>query len=181
MASQVRDSPKLAAKLLMVWYPWMHAVACHTLGLTEPDDLQWDDEDPRVADAIGGMVANEETMVLITAWLVFECARRPGVKSIESMADAFTSNFVGRDDGDAETPPDDPGDLLFGNLDQLLIRATIAVTSEVEGTPSIADHVSTVEELLRLNSDRRQSWFHPGFTSVPPRSRRGGPRGSAER
>lgn len=57
-------------------------------------------------------------------------------------------------------------DGLFTAVDQVLLRATLAVANQVHGAPSPDQLRSAVEEFVRLNADRRSSTFHLGFLAA---------------
>jgi len=69
-----------------------------------------------------------------------------------------------------ESPPVEPEITASNNglsvLDDVLVKASIASLSRVEGAFTV-DHIAdAIEELISLSSDRHQSYFHRGFLSV---------------
>ncbi|MBX3269081.1 MAG: hypothetical protein KF729_02400 [Sandaracinaceae bacterium] len=59
-----------------------------------------------------------------------------------------------------DTPP------TFTTLDQVLIRSVIASVAEVHGALSPEKVEDLVEEVVQLNLERHQSYFHRGFLAV---------------
>ncbi|HEY8429348.1 MAG TPA: hypothetical protein VIL20_13270, partial [Sandaracinaceae bacterium] len=59
-----------------------------------------------------------------------------------------------------ETPPS------FTTLDQVLIRSVIAAVADVHGALSPDKVEDLVEEVIQLNLERHQSYFHRGFLTV---------------
>lgn len=59
-----------------------------------------------------------------------------------------------------ETPPS------FTTLDQVLIRSVIASVAEVHGALAPEKVEDLVEEVIQLNLERHQSYFHRGFLAV---------------
>jgi hypothetical protein len=69
----------------------------------------------------------------------------------------------------AETPPETEtvaGGRSFSVLDNLMIKTVVAAMSQVEGAPTVDQISDAVEELVSLNSDRHQSYFHRGFLNT---------------
>lgn len=59
-----------------------------------------------------------------------------------------------------ETPPN------FTTLDQVLIRSVIASVADVHGALTTEKVEDLVEEVIQLNLERHQSYFHRGFLTV---------------
>jgi tetratricopeptide (TPR) repeat protein len=57
-------------------------------------------------------------------------------------------------------------DGLFTAVDHLLLRGALAVVGSVQGAPSAEQLAKAVEEFVRLNADRRSSYFHLGFLAA---------------
>jgi tetratricopeptide (TPR) repeat protein len=54
-------------------------------------------------------------------------------------------------------------DGLFTAVDHVMLRATLAVAGGVQGAPTPRQLAQAVEDFVRLNADRRSSYFHLGF------------------
>lgn len=65
-----------------------------------------------------------------------------------------------------EAPPPDETPPTFTTLDQTLLRSVIASVAEVHGSLSPEKVEDLVEEVIQLNLDRHQSYFHRGFLTV---------------
>ena len=59
-----------------------------------------------------------------------------------------------------DTPPS------FTTLDQMLIRSVVASVADVHGAMAPEKVEDLVEEIIQLNLDRHQSYFHRGFLTV---------------
>lgn len=57
-------------------------------------------------------------------------------------------------------------DGLFTAVDHVLLRGALAVVGSVQGAPSPDQFARAVEEFVRLNADRRSSYFHLGFLAA---------------
>jgi len=57
-------------------------------------------------------------------------------------------------------------DGLFTAVDHVLLRGALAVVGSVQGAPSREQLAQAVEEFVRLNADRRSSYFHLGFLAA---------------
>lgn len=57
-------------------------------------------------------------------------------------------------------------DGLFTAVDHVMLRAALAVAGGVQGAPSPQQLTHAVEEFVRLNADRRSSYFHLGFLAA---------------
>jgi len=64
------------------------------------------------------------------------------------------------------TAPQDDTPPTFTTLDQVLIRSVIASVAEVHGALTQEKVEDLVEEVVQLNLDRHQSYFHRGFLAV---------------
>ncbi len=64
------------------------------------------------------------------------------------------------------TPPQDDTPPTFTTLDQVLIRSVIASVAEVHGALTPEKVEDLVEEVVQLNLERHQSYFHRGFLAV---------------
>jgi len=70
-----------------------------------------------------------------------------------------------REEDEPTTPPDDTPP-TFTTLDQILIRSVIASVAEVHGALTPDKVEDLVEEVVQLNLERHQSYFHRGFLAV---------------
>lgn len=64
------------------------------------------------------------------------------------------------------TPPADETPPNFTTLDQVLIRSVIASVADVHGALAPEKVEDLVEEVIQLNLERHQSYFHRGFLTV---------------
>lgn len=64
------------------------------------------------------------------------------------------------------TPPPDETPPTFTTLDQVLIRSVIAAVADVHGALPPDKVEDLVEEVIQLNLERHQSYFHRGFLTV---------------
>ena len=71
------------------------------------------------------------------------------------------------DPDDSAADPDDPSRLpSFTTLDRLLILAAVDTAQGIEGALGEDELDDVVEELVKLNGRRHQSYFHAGFRDV---------------
>ncbi len=64
------------------------------------------------------------------------------------------------------SPPPDETPPSFTTLDQVLMRSIVASVADVHGSLSAEKVEDLVEEVIQLNLDRHQSYFHRGFLTV---------------
>ncbi len=64
------------------------------------------------------------------------------------------------------TPPSDETPPTFTTLDQVLIRSVVAAVADVHGALPADKVEDLVEEVIQLNLERHQSYFHRGFLTV---------------
>ena len=164
---QVSGNDRLAAKCFAGWYPYLHGLVVLAQGLELDDD--WDAQ-PVDADLGWQTLIDEQSDdVLIAIWLLFESARQPGDESVQRFLDSLVEDLATEAAASDEQRPVhqlDCDEALFTPLDQLLIRTTFAVAMGAEGAPTAQDFGTVIEELFRLNADRKQTWFHPGFVQA---------------
>lgn len=101
-------------------------------------------------------------------WLQ-ELLERPGAEAaVETDESAATGEEA--DDGHAEGDPveqDDPArQPSFTTLDRLLILAAVDTAQGIEGALNEDQLDDVVDELVKLNASRHQSYFHAGFRDV---------------
>lgn len=87
-----------------------------------------------------------------------------------------TDTFGGRLEADLTEEPSEPRrepapvpeetPLGFTTLDQVLIRTVVASVADVHGALPIEKTEDLVEEVIQLNLERHQSYFHRGFATV---------------
>jgi hypothetical protein len=65
-----------------------------------------------------------------------------------------------------QTPPPDDTPPNFTTLDQVLIRSVVASVADVHGALPPEKVEDLVEEVIQLNLERHQSYFHRGFLTV---------------
>jgi len=80
-------------------------------------------------------------------------------------ASVDTEDAHGEDEDD-EVPAPENDELLFDPIDQLLIKTVVASLAGQVGAPDTEQLQLLVAELLKLNAERKKSWFHPGFLSA---------------
>jgi tetratricopeptide (TPR) repeat protein len=128
------------------------------------------------------LIEQRSTPALAAAWAFTAGTAHQHRRALELFDLWVEQHRAGRDDIDGRTDPrtkDEPeaerpgpgGEVLrrpelFSPLDQLLIRTAVATATGVLGAPDAEELAGTVDELIRLNADRRQSWFHAGFCEV---------------
>lgn len=89
--------------------------------------------------------------------------------SLDSFAGQLDADFSSEPSAPEEPPPTAPPDdtpPTFTTLDQVLIRSVIASVAEVHGALSPEKVEDLVEEVVQLNLERHQSYFHRGFLAV---------------
>lgn len=89
---------------------------------------------------------------------------------------AATDTFGGRMEADLSeeqehthpepAPPPDETPPTFTTLDQVLIRSVVAAVADVHGALPPDKVEDLVEEVIQLNLERHQSYFHRGFLAV---------------
>ncbi|MCC7260961.1 MAG: hypothetical protein IT369_00430 [Candidatus Latescibacteria bacterium] len=89
----------------------------------------------------------------------------PHVDKLQEHATAESFVAPAEETREAESPAleDTRG---FTTLDRLLIQAVVATASGTQGALSVDQVADVVEEIIHLNSDRHQSYFHRGFLSA---------------
>ncbi len=91
---------------------------------------------------------------------------KPALDSFAGQLDAdlSTESTVPEEPTPAAPPDDTPP--TFTTLDQVLIRSVIASVAEVHGALTPDKVEDLVEEVVQLNLERHQSYFHRGFLAV---------------
>ncbi|MCA9607625.1 MAG: hypothetical protein KC619_18585, partial [Myxococcales bacterium] len=89
--------------------------------------------------------------------------------TLDSFAGQLEADLTSEPSAPEEPPPAPPQDdtpPTFTTLDQVLIRSVIASVAEVHGALTPDKVEDLVEEVVQLNLERHQSYFHRGFLAV---------------
>ncbi|MGE3630497.1 MAG: hypothetical protein AB7P00_11310 [Sandaracinaceae bacterium] len=111
-------------------------------------------------------------------WSEFDDARFEALGDEETRygppqrADPFSSNLTqdfataGPKEPETASPAVDETPQTFTTLDQILMRTVIASVADVHGSLTHDKAEDLVEEVIQLNLDRHESYFHRGFLAV---------------
>lgn len=138
------------------------------------EEVEWPDADTETVADLIDRLDSEYGRSMTTVWIVVHGSF--DADASELLAGVLASRFTGpAADTGAQDGTDDTADdeedvaddvALFDALDRLMIRTVIASRAEQPGAPTPDEMRQIIDQLVRLNMERRSSYFHAGFLTA---------------